>query len=404
MSRRPAEPHSAPRPAGRASTLQVYGQLADVEPEWKAFEEQADCTVFQAYDWLAKWQQHIGSRNGTMPAIVLGRDAHGAVVFILQLAIETGRFTRRLTWLGSELCDYNAPLLAPDFSHRLQDGQFALLWREIVALLQSDRRFRFDLIDLQKMPETIGAQRNPFLDLPVLAHPSGAYIATLGNDWEAFYAAKRSASTRKRERRQLKHLAEHGEVRFVDVEDRDDIVRTLETLLSQKSRSFARMGVRNIFARPGYREFLLDIATDLNVRALTHISRLDVGDNSRGRQSRAAVPQLLLPGAVELSRRRDRALRPRPRASARAPAPCDRQRLRTVRFHRRRRAVQARLVGHRDAVVRLPRRRDRARLAGDGPDAGVPPHQALHQADARPVEPVQQGALVRGLAPHPLSP
>src|SRR6185295_1599771 len=144
-------------------------------------------------------------------------------------------------------------------------------------LLRSDRRLRFDLIDLQKMPEQVGGQRNPFLDLPVLAHPSGAYVATLGSDWDEFYAAKRSSSTRKRERRQFKHLAEHGEIRFVDVEERDDIARTLDTLLDQKSRAFARMGVRNMFARPGYREFYLDVATDLNVRALTHISRLDVG-------------------------------------------------------------------------------------------------------------------------------
>src|SRR6185295_1319791 len=141
-------------------------------------------------------------------------------------------------------------------------------------LLRSDRRLRFDLIDLQKMPEQIGAQRNPFLDLPVLAHPSGAYVATLGSDWDEFYAAKRSSSTRKRERRQFKHLAEHGEIRFVDVEERDDIARTLDTLLDQKSRAFARMGVRNMFARPGYREFYLDVATDLNVRALPAAANL----------------------------------------------------------------------------------------------------------------------------------
>ncbi len=61
------------------------------------------------------------------------------------------------------------------------------------------------------------------------------------------------------------------------MQDRADIARTLETLISQKSRSFARMGVEDIFARPGYREFFLDIATDLNVSALTHVSRLDVG-------------------------------------------------------------------------------------------------------------------------------
>ena len=70
---------------------------------------------------------------------------------------------RRLTWLGSELCDYNAPLLAEDFSQRLEAVPFVALWRKIIHLLRLQPRFRFDLIDLQKMPETIGAQRNPFL-------------------------------------------------------------------------------------------------------------------------------------------------------------------------------------------------------------------------------------------------
>jgi CelD/BcsL family acetyltransferase involved in cellulose biosynthesis len=285
----PAAPRREPPPqqpawAARAASswpglgLEVYGDLAAVEQAWKAFERQADCTVFQAFDWLAKWQQHIGAHNGVTPAIVLGRDAQGGLAFILQLAIVASPLARHLTWLGSELCDYNAPLLAADFSQRFGGESFAALWRDIVALVRSERRLRFDLIDLQKMPEQVGTQRNPFLDLPVLAHPSGAYIATLSGDWDEFYAARRSPSTRKRERRQLKHLAEHGEIRFVNVEGKDDIARTLETMLGQKSRAFARMGVKNMFARPGYREFYLDVATDLNVRALTHISRLDVGD------------------------------------------------------------------------------------------------------------------------------
>jgi len=102
-------------------------------------------------------------------------------------------------------------------------------------------------------------------------------VANLDRDWDHFYAAKRSSSTRKKERRQLKHLAEYGEVRFVDVQDRQEIERTLDTLIDQKSRSFARMGVEDIFSRPGYRDFFLDVATDLNVSALTHVSRLDVG-------------------------------------------------------------------------------------------------------------------------------
>jgi CelD/BcsL family acetyltransferase involved in cellulose biosynthesis len=275
---RPIEGAARLSEATRAGvSLRVYGDLGEVEREWKAFERRADCTVFQTFDWLAKWQRHIGKRRDTTPAIVLGGNAEGHLLFILQLAIEARGMVRCLTWLGSELCDYNAPLLAKDFSAQLGGDRFVALWRDVIALLRRDPRFSFDLVDLQKMPETVGAQRNPFLDLPVLAHPSGAYVATLDRDWERFYAAKRSSATRKRERRQLKHLAEFGEVRFVDVQDRGDIERTLATLISQKSRSFARMGVEDIFARPGYREFFLDVATDLNVRALAHVSRLDVG-------------------------------------------------------------------------------------------------------------------------------
>jgi CelD/BcsL family acetyltransferase involved in cellulose biosynthesis len=276
---KPADRGCGPAVGGdrRRDEPALYGDLGEVEREWKAFERRADCTVFQTFDWLAKWQRHIGKRRDTTPAIVLGGNAEGHLLFILQLAIEARGMVRCLTWLGSELCDYNAPLLAKDFSAHVSGDRFVALWRDVIARLRRDPRFSFELVDLQKMPETVGAQRNPFLDLPVLAHPSGAYVATLDRDWERFYAAKRSSSTRKRERRQLKHLAEFGEVRFVDVQDRADIEHTLATLISQKSRSFARMGVEDIFARPGYRDFFLDVATDLNVRALAHVSRLDVG-------------------------------------------------------------------------------------------------------------------------------
>ena len=86
-------------------SLRVYGDLGEVEREWKAFERGADCTVFQTFDWLAKWQRHIGKRKDTIPAIVLGGNAEGHLLFILQLAIEARGGVRCLTWLGSELCD-----------------------------------------------------------------------------------------------------------------------------------------------------------------------------------------------------------------------------------------------------------------------------------------------------------
>ncbi len=149
--------------SGSGVRLRVHGDLAEVEHEWKAFERQADRTVFQSFDWLAAWQRHIGARSGTVPAIVLGRDGDGLLLFILQLAVETHGPVRRLTWLGSQLCDYNAPLLAGQFSDRMSAERFVLAWRDVVALLRADPRFRFDLIDLQKMP---GSRRRAAQPVP----------------------------------------------------------------------------------------------------------------------------------------------------------------------------------------------------------------------------------------------
>ena len=257
--------------------LRAYDNVEEISTEWREFEDRADLTVFQSFGWLANWQRHIGSARGTVPAIVIGSEADGEILFILQLAIYTTGPVRRLRWLGSQLCDYNAPLLAQDFSARTSAERFRLAWRDVIGLLRSDPFFYFDVIDLAKMPEWIGEQRNPFMDLRVCVHPSGAYLASLGQDWDTFYASKRSAATRKRERRQLRQLADHGEVRFVNVEGAEEIALTLSTLFEQKSDAFARMGVDNAFLQPGQREFFLAVATDPAMRDLVHVSRLDVG-------------------------------------------------------------------------------------------------------------------------------
>src|SRR5262245_4727123 len=87
----------------------VHDDLTSIEPEWRRFQESADCTVFQTFDWLAAWQCHIGRLEGAVPAIVAGRRADGELLFLIPLAVTPG-LVRRLTFLGSDLCDYNAPL------------------------------------------------------------------------------------------------------------------------------------------------------------------------------------------------------------------------------------------------------------------------------------------------------
>jgi CelD/BcsL family acetyltransferase involved in cellulose biosynthesis len=276
-----AEPRAA-RPAlvaqSGAIVLTLHQDLAAAERDWRHLEAHGDCTPFQTFDWLAAWQRNIGTLERVTPAIVVGRRA-GQPLFVLPLAVEPG-IVRRLKFLGQALGDYNAPLLARDFSRVVARDAFGTVWRDVLRLIQDTPALRHDMIVLEKMPKTVVAQRNPMLVLDVHLNPSGAYEAALGENWDTFYTAKRSSATRRRDRTKVKRLGEMGEVRFADPKDTDEIARTLETLIAQKEKSFARMGVPNMFARPGHAAFFRDIATSERTRSLVHLSRLDVGGTS----------------------------------------------------------------------------------------------------------------------------
>jgi CelD/BcsL family acetyltransferase involved in cellulose biosynthesis len=268
------ETRSTARTAAADLRLDVYESFDAIAHDWRLFERHADCTVFQSFRWLSTWQRHIGAPSGVQPAVVVGRSA-GAIVFMLPLAVQSMGPVRALTWLGAELSDYNAPLLAPDFARHATAGRFITVWHDVVQRLQA--RFRFDVVDLGKMPETLGAQPNPMLALPVTLNPSGAYATPLAASWDEFYGGKRSSSTRRRDRTKRKRLAEFGEIRLVTPDTPDSIRATVEILAAQKTRAFARMGVGNLFARPGHMDFYLDLAAGEGGRDLVHVSRLEVG-------------------------------------------------------------------------------------------------------------------------------
>jgi CelD/BcsL family acetyltransferase involved in cellulose biosynthesis len=256
----------------RAVRLSVVGDLRSIEDEWRSFERRAECTPFQSFDWLANWQACIGDRTKVKPAIIVGRQAHGETSFILPLAIECASRLRRLVFLGGGLCDYNAPLLAPEFS--LSESPEGW-WRTIRDVIRQAPDCRYDLVFLDKMPQTVGRLPNPLCRLETRLNPSHAYQTGLGGDWGAFYTAKRSPHARRADGRKQRRLEEMGDIRFATAESADEIRETLNALFSQKSRSFARMGVPNLFARPGYAEFFISAAT--SAPGLVHVSQLEVG-------------------------------------------------------------------------------------------------------------------------------
>jgi CelD/BcsL family acetyltransferase involved in cellulose biosynthesis len=257
--------------------LVLHDGLGGIEARWRRFERVADCTPFQTFDWLAAWQRHIGLGANVRPLIAVASYPDGETAFILPLAVERRAGARRLCWLGQDLNDYNAPLIARDLSQRVTPDRFRAAWDELRARMQREPMLRHDWIELEKMPQTIGGQINPFFHLALTANPSGAHFARLGTDWKKFYTDKRSSATRRRDRAKRKHLSEFGEIGFFTCSEPDDVRRTFETLMEQKRRLLAHKGIANMFARPGWREFFLDIASNPATRRMVHVSRVQIG-------------------------------------------------------------------------------------------------------------------------------
>src|ERR1035441_691073 len=65
--------------------ITVHEDLSAIEQDWRAFEPQADCTVFQSFDWLATWQRLIGVRNGVGAPPPGGGGGAGGRLFLVPL-------------------------------------------------------------------------------------------------------------------------------------------------------------------------------------------------------------------------------------------------------------------------------------------------------------------------------
>ena len=256
--------------------LTVYDRLAEFEAEWRELETHADLTPFQTFDWVNCWLSKVGSGKGTSPVLVVIRNDRGAPVFVAPLAIERIGPLLALTWLGSEINDYNAPILGADDPdcERVYE-QFPAIWSEVAAHSRSNENCRFDLINFSKMPALVGTRLNPFVQLDVTLNPNRSHMTSLPATWDEMYA-RRSSNTRNRDRSKLRHLNKFGEVKYFEPGTAPEKLAITRKLLQMKSHQLAEMGASNRFDAENYRNFIDAVTT---TDSAVHISGLQIGSN-----------------------------------------------------------------------------------------------------------------------------
>ncbi len=254
-------------PEGLAVTL--FASLAEAEPIWRELEATGSCLVFQSFDWLEPWQRLIGAPTGVTPCITLVSDAAGRPLMLLPLGIERGRLGRALVWLGGAMVDYGAPVLAPNAAARLD---ITRLWPALQRALPT-----FDYARLEKQPQLIGAEPNPFAVLPGRPYPFQAHRTRLAGDWPSYYAAKRSSTTRAADRRKGRRLAELGPVEFVIATTPATQAPLLEAFFAHKARRLVAQGATDFLAAAHHRAFLCDIVARHAPQGLVHLAAITIG-------------------------------------------------------------------------------------------------------------------------------
>ncbi len=238
----------------RISLTHSFADIADI---WKSFEESALCTPFQHYHWLESWQREIGRHKSVTPCLFHGTASDGTTLFILPLAYwrHPGTRIRILGWLGDEHSNYKMGLFRREWVKMLTPHAADEILNNALGFLP-----QIDLIRLCAGPGKWEGISNPFTKTGALPSASHAHAISLVEDFEALYAARRSAATikkaRKRERSfNRRHPLEPGLARKPD-----EIRKILDEMFRQKEFRLAEMGVHNFFSNKGMKEFFTENA------------------------------------------------------------------------------------------------------------------------------------------------
>ena len=93
--------------------------IVALEPEWRAFEETALATPYQAYGWVRPFVETVGAAQGLEYRYALLRDQSGSLVALLPLAITRKRGVSHGAFIGDKHSNYHMGLYAPGFASQL---------------------------------------------------------------------------------------------------------------------------------------------------------------------------------------------------------------------------------------------------------------------------------------------
>jgi CelD/BcsL family acetyltransferase involved in cellulose biosynthesis len=217
-----------------------------VEPIWRRLEGEGTLSAFQRYDWLQAIDTHILRPRGDRAFVVeVTETVTGGCVMLLPLVLQRRRTHRRIAFLGAEVSDISAPVLAKGFT--LPDGGGSMLWHAIAWALPPA-----DLVHIEQITERIQGRPNPLARLPGLTlSPKKSFDVAIEGDPETLIDRSVNNQTRRILKTSARRMAERGTVRFVAAQTREEVETLLPVMVAQRRERFRELGRFDHLTGPG---------------------------------------------------------------------------------------------------------------------------------------------------------
>jgi CelD/BcsL family acetyltransferase involved in cellulose biosynthesis len=243
---------TAPRRIARAA---IYTSFAEAEPHWRALERSdVLATAYQRYDVLARWQRHIGSRDGVEPLIVVAFDAAGTPLVLWPLGSRRVAGLAAAEFLGGKHVNFNMAVWRRDVATGMA--------REAIASLLTEATGKVDALLLRSQPVTWDGIANPVTLLSHAPSASFAYSGALQRDFDALLRERTNSEARKKMRKKERALASRGTVRFTRAATADQARQILAAFLEQKRARMLALGQPDAFSDDAVHDFLDSLAID----------------------------------------------------------------------------------------------------------------------------------------------
>ena len=263
-------------PRGWAS-LSVVADIAALAEDWRALEQRALVTPYQAHGWVRAFAETVGRAERMVFRHAVLRGATGEPLAILPLVITRRNGIRFAEFIGGKHANYHMGLYDPAFAAGLDAAAARLMLAEIGAAIGGLDAFIF-----VNQPTQWQGVPNPLAQLAGGPSPSGAYkLALTPGDAEGSLRRSMSSHAHKKLKNKRNRFQAYGPSEVVRARTPEEIARVIDAFLRQKAARFAMMGIADPFAPPVVRLFIeRGTRADGESAPALELYSLDVGGRS----------------------------------------------------------------------------------------------------------------------------